>query len=203
MDIGEQPTQQRTHPEGVGGPDGRSARLPGPTWRHHRWTTTELRWNLTVDDTEPASLTDLAANCFDQTVTYTPADCVRRGPCSRGRPPRRELPPAGDRRFPSGLSHRGEVMGLEVTLRRSTAPRLKLELLSERRFWLGPSTLFAWQRPYPFGDTAVSSLAPPESAKRRWAAYGPPLSSWTDWITLSTTSVTGSVASMIVSPRRS
>jgi hypothetical protein len=37
------------------------------------WTATKLRWNLTADDTEHATLNDLATACPDQTVTYTPA----------------------------------------------------------------------------------------------------------------------------------
>ncbi|AXE90028.1 hypothetical protein C1703_33875 [Streptomyces sp. Go-475] len=37
------------------------------------WIATKLRWNLTADATEHASLNDLAASCPDQTVTYTPA----------------------------------------------------------------------------------------------------------------------------------
>lgn len=36
------------------------------------WAGTELRWNLTAEDTELAALNDLAAACPDQTVTYTP-----------------------------------------------------------------------------------------------------------------------------------
>jgi hypothetical protein len=37
------------------------------------WVATKLRWNLTVDDTERVTLTELAAGCGRQTLKYTPA----------------------------------------------------------------------------------------------------------------------------------
>ncbi|MGW4291168.1 HNH endonuclease family protein [Streptomyces sp. NPDC004673] len=37
------------------------------------WVATKLRWNLTVDPTEHAALTDTATGCGQQHVTYKPA----------------------------------------------------------------------------------------------------------------------------------
>ncbi|MFD5271512.1 hypothetical protein [Streptomyces sp. NPDC058335] len=43
------------------------------------WVATKLRWNLTVDDTERATLTELAAGCGRQTIEYSPGPVTRRG----------------------------------------------------------------------------------------------------------------------------